>query len=195
MTYDSPLTTNDKQRTTNDSRELVVISHQSSVACFPSPLCRKSSVVSHGRRGFTLIEIVTSVGVVVLLMVAVIIILNPTAQFAKGRNAQRKANLNMMINAIGQNVADNKGSFSCSSGSIPTSTTRMASSSGNYNIAPCLVPTYLPSLPHDPSTSTAKWVSTSSYDTGYTIVRSATTSRVTVSAPAAELGETITYTR
>src|SRR3989338_5903442 len=157
-------------------------------------VCRKSSVASHGRRGFTLIEIVVSVGIVVALMVAVVIILNPTAQFAKGRNAQRRANLNMIIAAIGQNKFDNKGTFSCASGAIPTSTaTRMASSS--YNIGPCLVPTYLPSLPYDPSTSTAKWVSVTNYDTGYTIVQSATTSRVTVSAPAAELGETITYTR
>src|SRR3989344_1821948 len=114
--------------------------------------------IHNSTRGFTLIEIVTSVGIVVLLMVTVVIILNPTAQFAKGRNAQRRANLNMIINAIGQNKADNKGTFSCASGAIPTSTaTRMASSS--YNIGLCLVPTSLPGLPHDPSTSTAKWVS------------------------------------
>ena len=162
-----------------------VISYQLSVISSPRG----------ARRGFTLVEIVTSVGIVVALMVAVVIILNPTAQFAKGRNAQRKANLNMIIGAIGQNKADNKGTFSCSSGAVPTTTTRMASSSGNYNIGPCIVPTYIPSLPYDPSTSTAKWVSVTDYDTGYTITQSATTSRVTLTAPAAELGETITYTR
>jgi type II secretory pathway pseudopilin PulG len=143
--------------------------------------------------GFTLIEIVVSLAIVIGLMVAVIVILNPTAQFAKGRNTQRRANLNMIIGAIGQNKADNKGAFLCPSGTIPTSTARMASSS--YNIGPCLVPTYLSSLPYDPSTSTAKWVSVTNYNTGYTIVQSATTSRITVSAPAAELGEMITYTR
>ncbi len=145
--------------------------------------------------GFTLIEVVVSVGIIVGIMAAVLIILNPAVQFAKGRNAQRWANLNVILGAIGQNIADNKGTFSCSSGAIPTTTSRMASSSGNYNIGPCLVPTYLQSLPYDPSTSTAKWVSVTNYNTGYFITRSATSGYITISAPAAELGETITYTR
>lgn len=145
--------------------------------------------------GFTLIELLLTLGIVIILTVGAILIIDPVSQFAKGRNATRKSNLQMILGAVGQNIFDNKGTFSCSSGAIPTTTTKMASSSGNYNIGPCLVPTYLQNLPVDPSTSGAKYVNETNYDTVYNIIRNASTGRVTVSAPAAELGESISYTR
>lgn len=145
--------------------------------------------------GFTLIELSITIAIVIALAVSVIVIIDPVKQFAKGRNTQRRASLNLILGAVGQNIADNKGAFSCSSGAIPTSTTRMASSSPNYNIAPCLVDIYLNSLPFDPSTSSAKWVGLTDYDTGYTIAQNASTGRITVVAPASELGESISYTR
>lgn len=151
--------------------------------------------MSRDGRGFSLIELVVAIAIVVILAVSAIEILDPVKQFAQGRNTQRKANLNVILGAIGQNIADNKGAFSCSSGAIPTTTKRMASSSPNYNIAPCLVTTYLNNLPFDPATSGAKWINVANYDTGYTIIQDATSGRVTVAAPAAELSSTISYTR
>lgn len=145
--------------------------------------------------GFTIIEITVAIAIITLLILLTIIILNPTQQFAKGRNAQRKGDMNIILNAVGQNTVDNLGTFSCTSGAIPTTTKRMASSSGNYNIAPCLVSTYLENLPYDPSTSSARYKSVTDYDTAYTILKNATTGRVTVAAPAAELGESISVTR
>ncbi|MDO8537034.1 MAG: type II secretion system protein [bacterium] len=147
--------------------------------------------------GFTLVELVVTMAIVIILVVSAIAILDPVRQFAQGRNTQRKANLNVILGAIGQNLSDNKGTFSCSSGAVPTTTKRMASvaTSTNYNIAPCLVTTYLNSLPYDPSTSSAHWASVSDYDTGYTILQDATSGHITVSAPAAELSSTISYTR
>lgn len=145
--------------------------------------------------GFSLVELVIAVAIVVLLTFVSIALLDPVRQFAGGRNTQRKGDLNIILNAIGGNTSDNRGTFSCSSGAIPTTTARMASSSGNYNIAPCLVPNYLSVLPFDPATSGARWVSAANYDTAYTIARNATTGRVTVSAPAAELGQSISVTR
>ena len=147
------------------------------------------------RTGFTLIELIVTLSIVIILTIGAILVINPPAQLAKGRNTTRKANTQLILGAVGQNIFDNKGTFSCSSGAIPTTTTRMASSSGNYNIGPCLVPTYLQNLPVDPSTSGAKYLSTTDYDTAYNIIRNASTGRVTVSAPAAELGENISYTR
>ena len=147
------------------------------------------------RKAFTIIELLVVIGVVVFLIASAIFLINPGAQFAKSRNNERKSNLELILNAVGQNSFDNKGTFSCSSGAIPTSTaTRMASSTG-YNIGPCLVPSYLDVIPFDPSTSGAKYAGVNNYDTGYFILRNATTGRVTVSAPAAELGEAIEITR
>ena len=147
------------------------------------------------RGGFTLIETIVALGIVVIMAVVIIVALNPARQFAKSRNTQRWSDVNVILNAVGQNTFDNRGTFSCASGGIPTTTTRMASSSPNYNIAPCLITTYLNALPFDPSTSGAKWGSVTNYDTAYNIIRNATTGRVTISAPAAEVGASVSSTR
>ena len=125
----------------------------------------------------------------------VIVALNPARQFAQARNTQRSANVNAILNAIGQNMADNRGVWNCAAGALPNSPTNMAAS-GGYNIGGCLVTTYLPSMPFDPSASGAGWTSTSTYNTGYSVSQvGGSTGRVTVTAPSAELGQTISVTR
>jgi len=145
--------------------------------------------------GFTIIEILVAMGIIVILITMVVVVLNPPRQLAKGRNARRSADVNIILNAAARNMADNKGAFVCTSGVIPTTTKKMAAGGENYNIAPCLIPLYLDNLPYDPATTSAHYTSVADYDTGYTIVSSSTTGRVTISAPAAELGESISVTR
>lgn len=147
--------------------------------------------------GFSLLELLIVAAIVMILSAVIIFMINPLQQLGKARNSQRWSDVNTILNAIGMNKADNKGSFSCSSGAVPTSSTRMASSSPNYNIGPCLVPTYLPKLPFDPTTSTAtpKYASVTDYNTGYNIQMNATTSQITVSAPFAEVSTTISVTQ
>lgn len=149
------------------------------------------------RKGMTLMEIVVVIALLAILLAVAILGLNPAGEFAKARNSQRNYHLNAIVTAIRQNIADSTvGSFTCANGNIPTSTKRMAvGSSTYYDIAPCLVPTYLTNLPFDPSTSSAHWTSVTDYNTGYNIIRNASTGEITVSAPAAELGKTITVTR
>ena len=143
--------------------------------------------------GFTLIELLVVIGIIALLASVVIVALNPGRQFAQARNTQRFSNINAILNSIGQNMADNNGNFTCAAGAIPTSTTVMGSST--YDIAPCVVPTYISLMPFDPSATGASYVSNTNYNTGYGVIRDATTNRVTVSAPSAELGVTIAITR
>lgn len=146
-------------------------------------------------RGFTLIELIIASALVVLAAGIALVWLDPSRQFASARNTRRTSDANAIINAIGQNIADNRGVFACVSGTIPAVATNMASSSGNYNIAPCLVPAYLPSLPYDPTAAGARYVSISDYNTSYTVIASSTTGLITVQAPSAELGATISVTR
>jgi hypothetical protein len=78
---------------------------------------------------------------------------------------------------------------------IPTTATNISSTTGDYNGGPCLSPTYVATVPFDPSASGAHWTSTTDYNTGYTVARDATTGRITVNAPAAEVSEVISITR
>src|SRR6185312_1531503 len=64
-------------------------------------------------RGFTLIEILVVIGIIAILAAIVIIAINPAKQFAQARNTQRESNVSTILNAVGQNIAANKGVFTC----------------------------------------------------------------------------------
>jgi len=147
------------------------------------------------QEGFTLIEILVVIGMIAILATVVIIAINPSRQFALGRNSQRVSNVNALLNAIGQNISDNKGVFTCAACALPTAGSVKMASSGGYDIASCLVPTYLTSMVFDLSAAGANFTSTSSYDTAYNVVQDSATGRITISAPSAELGQTISVSR
>ena len=150
-------------------------------------------MTSQNEGGFTLIEILVVIGIIAILAAVVLIAINPARQFAQARNAQRVSNVNAIINAIGQNMADNQGIFTCGA-SIPATTTNIDSGTG-VDLGPCLTPDYMPALPFDPRDPNGSWTDETSYDTGYTVIQSTTTLRITVAAPTAELSETIEITR
>ena len=146
------------------------------------------------QKGFTLIELLVVIGILAVLLAITLIAINPAKQFAQANNTKRRSDVNAILNAINQYMSDNKGTLPTGI----TSTEQNISDTG-ANLCAALVPVYIAALPVDPQTNNGNPVQQSgcagTYDTNYTVVQSGTSNRITVSAPAAELGDTIQVTR
>lgn len=144
------------------------------------------------KRGFTLIEILLTMGIVSILMAIVIIAINPARQFAQSNNTKRRSDVSAILNAIGQYQTDNLGV-------LPAGITTSAQtiSDTGANLCSLIVTRYLAELPADPSVNGGTAITNcgAAYNTGYTVIVGAADSRITVAAPQAELTETISVTR
>lgn len=129
------------------------------------------------------------------------LVANPAGQLSSSRNTQRTFDLQTLMNAIYQNRYDQSNEqFSCAAGALPVGTSSAllmasASTTGNYNIGPCLVPTYLRTLPFDPSASSSYYNSPTDYNTGFKISINASGTVITLSAPYAELKKTVSLSQ
>lgn len=141
-------------------------------------------------KGFTLVEVLLVVVIVAILAAVVIVAINPGRQISQANNAQRSNDVRAILDAVHQYGIDNRGVLPSE---ITSSATLIGSASGQIDICDDLVPTYIAELPFDPTATGAEFTDCDNYNTGYHI--SATGTRVTVTAPAAELGETISITR
>jgi type IV pilus assembly protein PilA len=140
------------------------------------------------RGGFTLIELLLVIGIIAILAAIVIVAINPTKQLGDARNAQRRSDVNTILNAVYQYSIDNNGNLPST---ITTATTAVCRSGVNVDCTGLinlnmLTGSYLVGLPADPQSATAT-------STNYTIVKVG--NRVTVAAPGAEQAAVITVTR
>ncbi len=147
----------------------------------------KNKNTSHG---FTLLEVLLVVAAIGILAAIVIVAINPAKQLADVRNAQRRIDVNTIMNALYQYAIDNNGIIPTT---IPTTTTTAICRTGGTctSLVDLSILTtgqkYIASMPYDPASATIN-------STNYSITASST-GRVTINAPGAENGVTITITR
>ena len=147
-------------------------------------------------KGFTLIEILLVVAAIAILAGIVILAINPNKQLGETRNAQRRADVNTILNALYQYTIDNNGSLP----TMPTATCALvatnqvckltATGTCSTGVDLSVLTTnekYITSMPVDPTVS-------STNGTGYYATKSAN-GRLTVCAPSAEQSATISVTR
>lgn len=144
------------------------------------------------KKGFTLIELLVVMGILAVLLTVVLVAINPGRQLSQANNTKRRSDVAAILNAISQYAADNRGVLP----SGITTTVQTIANTG-ANICLSLVPRYLAALPVDPSLNSPQGITNCgvAYTASYTASQSATDNRVTIAAPAAELGETISVTR
>lgn len=142
-------------------------------------------------KAFTLIELLLVIVIVAILAGIVLIAINPGRQVSQANNAQRESDVNSILSAVHQYSIDNRGALPTQ---ITATATDVGSASGEIDICSLLVPTYIAALPFDPTDTGASYTDCTDYNTGYTILKDAN-SRLTVTAPNAELSQTISVTR
>lgn len=130
-------------------------------------------------KGFSLIEILVVVALIIILATITIVAINPAKNFRDTRNAQRSADVMQILNAVTQYTSE-EGHLIGDLGTIPDCATPVAigSAVGNVNLTTTLVEEYIVEIPADPSIGTVE-------NTGYTICQT-TSGRVQIAAPSAE---------
>lgn len=139
--------------------------------------------------GFSLIEILVVVALIIILATITIVAINPGKNFRDTRNAQRSSDVNSILNAVTQYTTDGKplsafGTIAeCTDGATPIGT---GTNNANLTTLTEAANDYIVSIPMDPSNGTEA-------NTGYTICTIGT--RVQIAAPGAEDGKQIVVKR
>ena len=143
--------------------------------------------------GFSLIEILVVVALIIILATITIVAINPGKNFRDTRDAQRSADVNAILSAVTQYTTDGNvlpaGIDACTTDWKEGSP--IGTGTGNIDLAAVLTGTgdadYMVSIPRDPSQPEA------SEATGYVICTIGT--RVQIAAPIAENGKEIVVKR
>lgn len=150
------------------------------------------------KKGFTLIELLVVIGILAILLAITLIAINPARQFGQANNTRRRSDVLQVLNAVHQYTAEHGGQLPAEIGAITLTAATTLSGANFPGLCPQLMTDYIPALPVDPETGSTNVTvcdaTATSWNTGYTIAKDAA-GRITVSAPNADLGQSIDVTR
>lgn len=151
-------------------------------------------------KGFTLIELLLVIGIIAILAAIVIVAINPTKQLGDARDAQRRSDVNTLLNAVWQYAIDFNGSMpdnngtaaggqavdttvrmlgtataGCSAASVCTKAGTTVGADSCLDLTSALAGNYLVSIPQDPRFGSAAL-------SRYIVWTSGTSNRVSVRA-------------
>lgn len=138
-------------------------------------------------QGFSLIEILVVVALIIILATITIVAINPAKNFRDTRNAQRSADVMQILNAVTQYTSE-EGHTIAGLGAISTDCATPTNVVTGTVFETTLVDEYIVAIPRDP-------MAPEGTDTGYDICITGTTGRVQVMAPLAEDGKVISVKR
>ena len=145
-------------------------------------------------QGFSLIEILVVVALIIILATITLVAINPGKNFRDTRNAQRSADVTQILNAVTQYTSE-EGNSVVGLGTIAVcdpenayAGTEIGTGTGMINLSTVLVDEFIVAIPMDPSEPEA------SEGTGYNICVT-TGGRVQVSAPLRENNREIVVKR
>ncbi|MDD5751187.1 MAG: type II secretion system protein [Candidatus Peribacteraceae bacterium] len=146
--------------------------------------------LSSSRRGFTLIELLLVIGIIAILASIVIVAINPTKQLGDARNAQRRSDVNTILNAVYQYAIDHNGTMpgclaETAGGPICVAADCTGVTDG-CDLHTDLTTSYIVSIPVDPSGADGN-------NSNYSVAIAS--GRVMVTADKPEGGATISVTR
>lgn len=147
--------------------------------------------VQGNKLGFTLIEILLVVAAIGILASIVIVAINPGKQLAEARNAQRRTDINTILNAVYQYSIDHSGVLpdTITTDSIEICKTDASDCSGKVDLSAITAnQKYLVKIPSDP-------LSDSSNSSTYYAISKTEFGRLSVYATHAELNVDMRVTR
>ncbi|MFA6295982.1 MAG: prepilin-type N-terminal cleavage/methylation domain-containing protein [Patescibacteria group bacterium] len=123
----------------------------------------------HRQAGFTLIELILVIAIIIIIAAAIFVALNPAKRLGDANDSRRWSDVNQTLSAVHQYVVDNKGAFPNSgtwtsgvnfvlgtAGSgCNTTCTAVATQAACLNLSDLVTNNYIGAIPADPVTGTA----------------------------------------